>query len=179
MWILRFFYHYIFREEIKIWIKTIIKLWKLSKLSNKKLFCNWTVILKDKKKKSGKCFQTLTSLGLHIFIYYLKWKLKNNKKEKKIDKIKEYFSFELIGKIFQLQIRTFLCWILWHINHCKLFNAKSSSFTSLFPVSISLTDGHKILLVHGLGTSTNIHIYVYIKRESRGEKRTEIDVLFL
>ena len=44
-----------------------------------------------------------------MIIYYFKRKskIKKNENEKTILKIKEYFSFKLIGEIFQLQIFNF------------------------------------------------------------------------
>ena len=35
---------------------------------------------KEKKKKKKTCFKILSSIGLHIFIHHLKYKLKKNKR---------------------------------------------------------------------------------------------------
>ena len=58
--------------------------WKLTK----KLFCNWALIVKilnllATKKISWKYFKPFTNIGLHIFVYYFKCKLKKNKKTNK------------------------------------------------------------------------------------------------
>ena len=67
------------------------------KLLSKKFFCNWTLTVKDKcfgdkkkQQKSGKCLKSFTGIGLGIFIYYFKCKLK---KGKTINKITIFFSW--------------------------------------------------------------------------------------
>ena len=46
-----------------------------------------------------------------------------------------YLKLELFTKVYHYLLETILlkrkkidCWVLWHINHCRLFNAKSSLY---------------------------------------------------
>ena len=52
-------------------------------------------------------------------------------------------------------------WVLWHLNHCRLFNAKSSLYIYIKYIGFGLVGFYGISTIVGLFNSKSF-LYVYI-----------------
>ena len=55
-----------------------------------------------------------------------------------------------------------LVWILWHINHCRLFNAKSSLYICIKYIGFGLFWFYSIKTIVGYLMLNPLYIYIYI-----------------
>ena len=53
-------------------------------------------------------------------------------------------------------------WVLWHINHCRLFNAKSSLYKYIKYIVFGLVGFYGISTIVGYLITNPIYIYIYI-----------------
>ena len=53
-------------------------------------------------------------------------------------------------------------WVLWHINHCKLFNAKSSLHIYIKYIRFGLVGFYGIATIVGYLILNPVYIYIYI-----------------
>ena len=54
-------------------------------------------------------------------------------------------------------------WVLWHINHCRLFNAKSSLYIYIKYIRFGLVRFYGISIIAGYLMPNPLYIYIYIK----------------
>ena len=54
-------------------------------------------------------------------------------------------------------------WVLWHINHYRLFNAKSSLYIYIKYIGSDLVGFYSISTIVGYSMPNPLYIYIYIK----------------